>query len=179
MHKGIAYKIHRPLFIRACRAHLLDPGMARALRPFPCTQRKPLLPVNSFCPFMVLHQAFAAQQFMQPGRTETPSLFRQFPQASAQKQIAVLGWRPLSGAAVELDDSASPPLGIAVLPQNVLHGFSASCGLQKFFESTSFRMTISRACSPTILFNRAFSSSNCRSRLASETCIPPNLLRHL
>jgi len=49
-----------------------------------------------------------------------------------------------------------------------MHGFSVGCGLQKFFEITSFRTTLSSACSPTSLFSRAFSSSNWRNRLASE-----------
>ena len=34
---------------------------------------------------------------------------------------------------------------------NVMHGFPVGCGLQKFFEITSFRTTISSACSPTDL----------------------------
>ena len=62
---------------------------------------------------------------------------------------------------------------------NVMHGFPVGFGLQKFFEITSFRTTISSACSPTSLFSRAFSSSSWRNRFASEMFIPPNLLRHL
>ena len=51
---------------------------------------------------------------------------------------------------------------------DVLHGCSVSCGIQKFFEITSFRTTISSACSPTSRFRRAFSSANWRNRLAAE-----------
>jgi len=62
---------------------------------------------------------------------------------------------------------------------NVMLGFSVGCGLQWFFEITSFRISILRACSPTIRFSQAFFSPNGRNGLASEIFIPPNLLRHL
>ena len=42
---------------------------------------------------------------------------------------------------------------------NVMHGFLVGCGLQKFFEITSFRTTLSSACSPT--------------SLSSWRCLPP------
>ena len=57
------------------------------------------------------------------------------------------------------------------------HLASSRCG-HHFFRSTSRVTSISRCDSASNFFNRVFSISSSFSRLASDTLMPPNLLRH-
>ncbi len=72
---------------------------------------------------------------------------------------------------------AGPTLGDFELLLYVHHSFSPPGRAQTFFRLTSFRMDISTACSATIFFRRAFSSSNSRKRFTSLAFIPPYRLR--
>src|ERR1700675_771533 len=58
------------------------------------------------------------------------------------------------------------------------HGLSPHLRAHHFFATTAFNARMSTACSATMCFSGWFSSSSCRSRFASLSSNPPNLLFH-
>jgi len=70
-----------------------------------------------------------------------------------------------------------PPLAESSLDHLPHRVASIECG-QNFFRSASRVTSVSSIGSACRFFSRAFSVSSSRGRLASDTFIPPNLLRH-
>ncbi len=71
---------------------------------------------------------------------------------------------------------ADPTLGNSLWPQtatHLLHGPSSTFGAYQFPWEASLRISISKACSATSFFNRAFSFWRAFSCLAISGCIPP------
>ena len=71
---------------------------------------------------------------------------------------------------------AGPAFGDFLRPQTAthfLHGPSSTFGAYQFPWEASLRISISRACSATSFFNRAFSFWRAFSCLAISGCIPP------
>ena len=71
---------------------------------------------------------------------------------------------------------AGPTLGHSLRPQTatyLFHGSSSTLGAYQFPWEASLRISMSRACSATIFFSRAFSFWRALSCLAISGCIPP------
>ena len=77
------------------------------------------------------------------------------------------------------DQTAGPPLRVALLCHRPVHGVSPRTGRQKFFPSISRSVETSSIYSASSFFSLAFSSSSAFSLFASDTSMPPYLERHL
>src|SRR3954453_8407276 len=127
---------------------------------------------------MVDHVAVFLQKHSQPPISKAWSLPRQFRQPCPQFPISVRLWLVTVGAAIQAIELASAALAQAILLHRERHVLPAAYELHPFFEITALRTSRSRLRSATRCFRRRFSSSSCRSRLASLTCMPPYLPFH-
>jgi hypothetical protein len=112
----------------------------------------------------------------QPGQApipETTPLRGQVTQAQAQITVGLLAIPVPETAAVHPDQPAGAPLGQAVCLNHVRNHTPPRCRLQNFPEAISFSAALSSIVSASNRFSFAFSASSVRSRLASDTSMPP------
>jgi hypothetical protein len=123
--------------------------------------------------------ALGAQQDVQASIAEPAMLSRQLFQAASE----ILVWRPrgaiAKGLSIGLDQATRPALAHLVGSRETSDSFALGGGRHHFFDSRSFSAAASSIASAISRFSFAFSSSNCFSRLASETSSPPNLAFHV
>lgn len=143
--QAVAHEVHGPLLVRPGRSGRYHAQMARPLATTLEPQRQPFLPVDALHPLVVHRPAFPAQQDVQPRAAKAPALLGQLPKADTQVRVGVRGQAAPVGPPVELDQTAGPPLGIAVRRDDVAYSLTALGGLGQFFPSTSLSTWMSRA----------------------------------
>src|SRR5690606_32566390 len=124
--------------------------------------------------FAVDHQALGPAQRVRFAPAPPRMFAGDLPQPVGQHPISRPGaHRPTLHRPGLPGNPAGPPFRHPEpLPQH-RHGPAAAVRAQKFPREISLSMSISRACSATIFFNRAFSRSSSFNRLASSDFMPP------
>src|SRR3954470_10613154 len=122
---------------------------------------------------MVDGLAVVLQEHSQPAVSKAWSLPRQFRQPGPQFRIAVRLWLVPVAAAIQATKLASAAFAQVILLHRERHVLPAAYELHPFFEITALSTSRSRLKSATRCFRRRFSSSTCRNRFASLTCMPP------
>src|SRR6266849_2336199 len=110
---------------------------------------------------------------MQSPVAESRPLPGQLAQPGSQRRIVSLSGPVAPAPSVHPDQPTGVPLAQPRFLPYDTHCFSLGLRAYHFFDSTTFSASRSSACWATILFSRPFSSSSCRSRLASFTSRPP------
>src|SRR5712692_9012995 len=106
---------------------------------------------------------------MQSPVAESRPLPGQLAQPGSQRRIVSLSGPVAPAPSVHPDQPTGVPLAQPRFLPYDTHCFSLGLRAYHFFDSTTFSASRSSACWATILFSRPFSSSSCRSRLASLT----------
>src|SRR5215218_9979464 len=96
------------------------------------------------------------------------------PHSPAQRSIVMSPIPIEDDDLVHLDRVTRPPLAHLVGSAKISDGLSPGSGRHHFFESRSFRATLSSMVSARSFLSFAFSSSSAFSRRAFETSSPPN-----
>src|SRR5215212_724046 len=127
---------------------------------------------------MVDHVALPLEQNMQASVTEPAALLGNRRHA-AEYGIISPGRVVSHGHAAAADGFTRPPFAHLAGFHQMSDSFPLLRGRHHFFPKRSFSAELSSMASASSRFSFVFSSSNVRSRLASETSIPPNLAFHL
>src|SRR5579859_2429310 len=179
--QSVSGEVHRPHLVRSCGQRQRHTRFGAESLAFLTPHGQPFLlvdPVHAFVvhlPLRLFVLFLPTQHPMQPPITEAWSLCRDLSQPRSQRLI-VPHPRPITATPpVHPQQPAGAPLAQMSFRANDPHGLSSSLRAHHFFDSTTFRASMSSACCATIFFNRLFSSSNSRNRLASLTSMPPNL----
>src|SRR5215213_6350652 len=128
---------------------------------------------------MVDHVALPLEQNMQASVTEPAALRGNRPHALPNDGIISPGRLISHGHAAAADGFTRPPFAHLAGFHQMSDSFPLLRGRHHFFPKRSFSAELSSMASASSRFSFVFSSSNVRSRLASETSIPPNLAFHL
>src|ERR1700678_707776 len=128
---------------------------------------------------MVHDKALPAQEDEQAAIAEAAAFSGQCHESFAQPGIVrpprlVADRHPLTANCL-----ARPPLAHLRGRLEMGDSFPLHSGRHHFFESRSFKATLSSMASANSRFNLPFSVSSALSRLASDTSMPPNLLFQL
>src|SRR5690606_28645881 len=95
----------------------------------------------------------------------------------AKLDVAIRARCVAKGAGAHLRERQGSALAQATFGHLPHQRPSRRCGYG-FFRRTSLMTSFSNICSASSFFRRTFSDSSSLSRLASDTLMPPNLLRH-
>src|SRR5215218_2073526 len=129
-------------------------------------------------PLLVYWPTFAPQKSPHPSVTVAGVLPRELDHPLGQPAIPFSLLTHVALARPGLSDHpARPTLGDPQPSPNVLDGGPPPGRAQKFPRLTSFRMSMSTACSATIFFRRAFSDSSSLRRFIASPFMPPWWLR--
>src|SRR5579863_6087779 len=145
---------------------------------FPSSHCQSSLLVDPKQPLMIHRFAAPFQQHAQPAVAKPRLLSRQFRKPRTQFRVAILSRLVPVAAAVHVVELASAALAQAKLLLRERHVLPGAYELQPFFAMIAFIASLSRLKSATMSFNRRFSSSSCRNRLASFTCMLAYLFFH-
>src|SRR6185369_7719304 len=148
----------------------------RADRPAPCptlANSQTLFPIQPVDPVDARWLTLAPQQDMQPAIAEPAPLIGKLAQTAAQLRLRRTPRLVADHLAIGIDDRAGPTLRQSHYGLQMRDGFALSGGPYHFFDKSSRRAAASNIWSASSFFSRAFSSSRCRSRRASETSSPP------
>ena len=168
-------KIQRPAGIRPGLDQDRRPGAHGAAAGPALAHGKAFLTVQPIDPVQPGRLAQLPQQHEQPAVTEPPASIGKLAQLAAQFCVRRPARLVADHLAVSADDAAGPPLRQTHDGLQVRDSFALGDGPYHFFDRSSRNAAASSICSASSFFSLAFSSSSCRSRLASETSIPPNL----
>src|SRR5918998_1084530 len=117
---------------------------------------------------------------MKPAIAEPATLAGQGTQALTKPcMVARTLGLPLHHRTRDPDQPAGTTAGEPMLLLGDRHRLPPCCRHHQFFASSPLSAWLSSRLSASSCFSRRFSSSSARSRLASETAIPPYLARHL
>lgn len=108
-----------------------------------------------------------------------PSLLGDGLHALTQRDVIPARGSVSHGHAAQAGGFKRPPFAHRVMPHEMADSFSLGSGRYHFFPSRYFCATLSSIASASMRFSLAFSSSSARSRLASDTSIPPKRAFHL
>ncbi len=136
-----------------------------------------LLAIDPEQALVVDRKALPPQQHMQPPIAEAAALGSHGLHALAQEAIVRARGLVADCHAAEAGGFTRPPFAHPVMPHEM--GDSPALGSGRHFPSRSFSATLSSMASASMRFSLAFSSSSARSRLASDTSMPPNRAFHL
>jgi hypothetical protein len=128
----------------------------------------------------VIHvQSLAIEQDQKTAIAKAAALRCQLAQSHADARIIWPAAKIPHRRSIYPNHPARPALAHLERLSEVSRGFSPCGGRYHFFEAISFSIALSSIESANSFFSRRFSSSNDRSRRASETSRPPNLDFHL
>src|SRR6185312_12094101 len=174
----VAHEVHRPSFARPRRCSQRHPRRRCESPTTAYAHREPFVAIDAIHALVIDLDALPAQKHVQASIAETRSLGCEPPQTCDELRR----WRPFRFVTVRCprhtERATRPPLAHAECDFQIRDLTPSRRGLHHFFASTAFSAWLSSACSATIFFSRAFSSSSCRRRFASLTSIPPNFARH-
>src|SRR5215211_916317 len=170
----IVDEVNRPAGIRAGDP---DERRSRAGGPLttpPTPDHEPLLAIEALRSLAVEDQPLPAQQNVQAPVAEPAAFGGKLPHSPAQRSIVRSPTAIPDHAPVHLDRGTRPPLAHLVGSAQMSDGLSPGGGRHHFFESRSFRATLSSMASARSFLSFVFSSSSAFSRRASGTSSPPN-----
>src|SRR5262249_49403390 len=138
-----------------------------------------LLPVKPEELLMVHDIALAFEQDMQAPVTEAPALPRKLGHPLPKSAIGGTRGVIANGHAAAADGFTRPPFAHPMIRYELSDSFPLGSGRYHFFPRRSFRAALSSIASASIRLSLVFSSSSARSRLASDTSMPPYFAFHL
>jgi hypothetical protein len=86
-------------------------------------------------------------------------------------------WPVIPRGPIQLEEPTLPPHADRELPRDRMHQCAFARGLQAFFASTFYKITLSKVRSATSWLSFRLSSSSCRSRRISATSMGPYFFR--
>jgi hypothetical protein len=170
----IVDEVHPPALVRFGRRRQRDARLrgafARAVGP----HEQALLPIQPIHALEIDHDAFAAQQHMQPPVAKARPLRRELFQSQANRRVAQRApWLVVPARSRQADQPHRSSRAHVVGGSQMGDDTPPLPRRHHFRPATSLSIAMSSAWSATSFFRRRFSSSSVRSRLASFTWSPP------
>src|SRR6185312_11862481 len=167
-------KVERPTLVRSLRQRHRRPCAQSALATTTPTHLQSLLAIQPPQPLVVHADPLPFQQQLQTPPAKPTAVGRQFLQPHPCHRVIHTPMAVAHRATIGADDRTGPPLTDPVRLTRSGHSSPLSGGRHHFRDVMSFSTALSSIASASSFFSFAFSSSSCRSRLASETLMPPN-----